>query len=97
MDFDPHEAARISVALLQAIARAKALSDAGDTGPEIADIVRDARVLYDLMGEQLFAADPTGLAYVREEFSAMGDKLVRLEWLISDDGASQLTNGSPRE
>jgi len=88
MNFDPHEAARISVALLQAICKAKALSDVGETGSEFADVVGRARALYDQMGEQLFAADPAGLAYVREEFSAMGDKLVELEALISDDDDS---------
>ena len=65
MTFDPEEGARISSALLKAITEAKALADAGDVGPDVRDLVRHARDLYDLMLEQLIAAGPDAAEDVR--------------------------------
>ena len=40
--FDPEAAARISAALVKAIAEAKAMADAETFGPELHDVVRHA-------------------------------------------------------
>ena len=56
-EVDPEYGARISAALVTALAEAKMLADAGSIGPEIRDIVQHARDLYDLLLEQLVAAE----------------------------------------
>lgn len=88
MAFDPEEGARISAALIKAIAEAKAMADAGDIGPEIRDLVRHARDLYDLLREQLVLAGPDADENARGMYDAMGNRLDDLEALM-DDGFRQ--------
>jgi hypothetical protein len=57
-DFDPDQAARISAAIVKAIAEAKVLVDAENIGPELHDVVQHARELHDLLREQVDAAPP---------------------------------------
>jgi hypothetical protein len=59
MEFDQKECARLSAALVKAIAEANMLADTGKIGSEIRSVVRDARDLHGLLLEQLIAANPT--------------------------------------
>jgi hypothetical protein len=83
--FDVEVAARISVELIEAFIEAKTLSDAGDFGARLNDAVGRTRALYEQMREQLNAADPDRVAYVRSVFREMGYRLADLEWLIYGD------------
>ena len=85
MTFDPEEGARISSALIKAIMEAKAMADAGDVGPALRDLVRHARDLYDLLLEQLIAAED-----VRGMCDAMGNRLDQLE-ALPDNGSRPST------
>ena len=81
-EFDPEEGARISSALVKAIAEAKVQADSGDIGPEFRDIVRHARDLYDLLLGQLGAAGSRAPEAVLGMADSMGNKLDELEGLV---------------
>jgi hypothetical protein len=82
--FDPEAGARISAALVKAIAEAQALASDGDMGSDFRDIVQHARELYDLLLEQLIAAEPTLGERAQGMATAMGNKLFELEALAED-------------
>ena len=54
----PEAGARISAALVKALAEPKTLADGSDVGPEFRDIIQHAREMYDLLLEQVIAAEP---------------------------------------
>ena len=90
MTFDPEEGVRISSALIKAITKAKATADSGDVGPELRDLVRHARDLYEILLEQLIAAGPDVSEEIRGMCDAMGNRLDQLDALL-DDGSSPPT------
>jgi len=66
------------------------MSDAGDVGPELRDLVRHARDLNDLVHEQVIAAGSGAAQDVRGMCDEMGNRLGQLEALL-DDGSSTPT------
>lgn len=86
MTFDSEEGARISSASIKAITAAKVMVDVGSVGPELRDLVRYARELYELLLEQVIAAGPDAAEDIRGICGAMGNRLGQLEALL-DDGS----------
>lgn len=84
-EFDPDEAARISAAIVKAIAEAKVLVDAENLGPELHDVVQHARELHDLLREQVDAASPEVADRLRGVCDAMGNNIGRLEDLLKGE------------
>ena len=79
---NPEELARISGAMLQAMAEARALNEAGDTGARFCECVNQARESYDLLLAQLISAEPTTAQYARGLADSMGNHLSELERLL---------------
>lgn len=80
---DPAELARISGAMLQAIAEARTLNDAGDTGARFGACVDRARDSYDALLAHLIAAEPITAQYARGLADSMGNHLAELEQLLA--------------
>jgi hypothetical protein len=79
-DFDPEDGARISAALVRALAEMMAMAEAGDVGgPAFRDLLQHARELHDLLLEQVLAAEPDAADYLRGLCDAMGNKIGDLE------------------
>ena len=79
---NPEELARISGAMLQAMAEARALNEAGDVGARFCECVSRARESYDLLLAQLISAEPTTAQYARGLADSMGNHLSELERLL---------------
>jgi hypothetical protein len=90
---DPAELARISGAMLKALAEARALNAAGDTSDELPRLVRHAREMHDLLLENLIAAEPSTAQYARGLADSMANHLDELERLIE---VEELQSSSPR-
>lgn len=82
---DPAELARISGAMLQAIAEARTLNDTGDTGARFSACVDRARDSYDSLLAHLIAAEPITAQYARGLADSMGNHLTELEQLLTRD------------
>lgn len=82
---NPVELARVSGAMLQAMAEARALNDAGDTGRRFAQCVSRARDSYDRLLAQLISAEPATAQYARGLADSMGNHLMELERLLAHD------------
>lgn len=68
--------------MLQAIAEARALNDAGDTGTRFCQCVTRARDSYDRILAQLISAEPATAQYARGLADSMGNHLSELEHLL---------------
>jgi hypothetical protein len=79
---NPAELARISGRMLQAIAEARALNDAGETGSRFAQCVNQARDNYDRLLAQLISAEPATAQYARGLADSMSNHLTELERLL---------------
>jgi len=79
---DPEELARISGAMLQAMAEARALNEAGDNGKRFCACINIARDNYDRLLAQLISAEPTTAQYARGLADSMGNHLGELERLL---------------
>ena len=79
---DPAELARISGAMLKALAEARALNEAGGAGDELRRLVRHAREMHDLLLENLIAAEPSTAQYARGLADSMANHIDELERLI---------------
>lgn len=79
---NPAELARISGAMLQAMAEARALTDLGDTGERFCACVSQARDSYDRLLEQLISAEPSTAQYARGLADSMGNHPTELERLL---------------
>lgn len=79
---DPAELARISGRMLQAMAEARALNDAGETGRRFSQCVDQARDSYDRLLAQLISAEPATAQYARGLADSMGNHLSELERLL---------------
>jgi hypothetical protein len=73
--FEANEIARISAALVAAIAEAHALAADGQTGAEFRELLRHAREMHDLMASQLDGATE----YARGLADSIGTHLKDLE------------------
>jgi hypothetical protein len=87
---NPDELARISGAMLQAMAEARALNEAGDTGKRFSACVSQARDNYDRLLAQLITAEPTTAQYARGLADSMGNHLSELERLLDSSSPSEL-------
>ena len=76
---DPQEVARISAALVEAIAEAQTLATDSKIGVEFRDLLRHAREMHDLMVEQLQDAEPSSIEYARGLADSIGNHLDELE------------------
>jgi hypothetical protein len=88
--FEPEEGPRIYAALVKALAEAKMLADAGDVGPTFRDVLQHAREMYDLLLEQMVAAEPGAGEYLMGMCDAMGNKLDALEMLANGGNPAPL-------
>ena len=79
---NPSDLARVSGAMLQAMAEARALNEAGDHGKRFHACVTTARDNYDQMLAQLIAAEPATAQYARGLADSMGNHLSELEQLL---------------
>ena len=79
---DPAELARISGAMLKALAEAQALNKAGDTSDELRRLVLHAREMHDLLLENLIAGEPSTAQYARGLADSMANHLDELERLV---------------
>jgi hypothetical protein len=82
---DPAELARISGAMLRALAEARALNAAGGTSDELWKLIQHAREMHDLLLENLIAAEPSTAQYARGLADSMANHLDELERLIDVD------------
>jgi hypothetical protein len=80
---DPAELARLSGAMLQAMAEARALNDVGDNGKRFHACVSAARDHYDRLLAQLISAEPQTAQYARGLADSMGNHLSELEQLVA--------------
>lgn len=80
---DPVELARVSGAMLQAMAEARALNEAGDNGKRFYACVNLARDNYDRLLAQLISAEPATAQYARGLADSMGNHLSELERLLA--------------
>jgi len=79
---NPSELARVSGAMLQAMAEARALNEAGDLGKRFHACVIAARDNYDRLLAQLISAEPSTAQYARGLADSMGNHLSELEQLL---------------
>ena len=79
---DPAELARISGAMLKALAEAQALNKAGDTSDELRRLVLHAREMHDLLLENLIAGEPSTAQYARGLADSMANHLDDMERLL---------------
>jgi len=86
---DPSELARVSGAMLQAMAEARALDEAGDHGKRFVACVNMARDQYDRLLAQLIAAEPQTAQYARGLADSMGNHLSELEQLVAATAADE--------
>ena len=68
--------------MLQAMAEARALNEAGENGERFCACVRSARESYDRLLMQLIGAEPTTAQYARGLADSMGNHLGELERLL---------------
>ncbi|HTQ01743.1 MAG TPA: hypothetical protein VMN56_20665 [Casimicrobiaceae bacterium] len=87
---NPAELARLSGAMLQAMAEARALNDAGETGERFSACVSKARDHYDHLLAQLIAAEPATAQYARGLADSMGNHLSELERLLDPPSEAEL-------
>lgn len=80
---DPGELARISGAMLHAMAEARALNEAGDTGARFSACVNQAQEAYDQLLAHLIAAEPATAQYARGLADSMSNHLTELEHLLA--------------
>ena len=84
MSNDPVYLANVSSALLGALHEAQDMVDAGERGPSLAEIVRHARELHDIMIEELGAASRSLGEHAARALSEMGERLYALERMLVD-------------
>ncbi len=76
---NPAALARISGAMLQAMAEARALNESGHSGVRLRACVSSAREHYDALLAELIAAEPATAQYARGLADSMGHHLQELE------------------
>ena len=82
MTHDPVYVANVSSALLGALHEAQEMLDAGEVGEPLADVVRHARELHEIMVEEL--ASPRVIAdHAARSLTEMGERLRLLERLLA--------------
>jgi hypothetical protein len=79
------EIARISAALVEAMAEASERVAAGDFGADLADLLQHAPDLHQMIGEELETVGSSVGEYAGGLYAGMGDKLKELEALMRQD------------
>jgi sialic acid synthase SpsE len=84
MTHDPVYLANVSSALLGALHAARDMVDAGERGEAVADVVRHARELHEIMTEEMGNASRAVGEHAARAFTEMGERLRSLEITIAD-------------
>ena len=79
---DPSELARISAALVKAMAEARVLHENTGVDEAFRENIRQARELHDLLLKGLIEAEPGPTEYLRGLCDSMGNNLDELEALV---------------
>lgn len=79
------ELARISGAVLSAIGEARAMVEAGQFGPELADLVQHIRELHEIAVEELAQAGEAAGEYARGLAASLGAAIARLDAVLRPD------------
>ena len=81
---NPEELAKICGSMLQAMAEARTLNEAGDIGSErFRACLTQARDSYDRLLAHLIAAEPSTAQYARGLADSMGNHLAELEAVLA--------------
>jgi len=79
MTKDPVYLANVSSACLDALREAQDMVDAGETGAQLADVVRHARELHDIIAEELGNVSRDTGEYAGGVLLEFGDRISELE------------------
>ena len=85
MTSDPVYLANVSSACMNALDEANALLESGETGTELADVVRHARELHDIMAEELANSRRVAGEYAGGVLLEFGDRIKELERQIKSN------------
>lgn len=83
MMHDPVYLANVSSALLGALHEAQDMVDAGERGEPLADVVRHARELHEIMAEELAGTSRAIDEHAARAFAEMGERLRALEQMTT--------------
>lgn len=81
---DPAYLANLSGAFLEALREAQVMASAGEFGALLADVLRHARELHEIMVEELAAARRTTGEYAGGLLLELGERLAALEKLMGE-------------
>jgi hypothetical protein len=79
---NPSDLARLSGAMLEAMAEARALNESGEMGRQFRRCLQIARDNYDRLLAELITAEPGTAQYARGLADSMGNHLTELERLV---------------
>jgi hypothetical protein len=83
MTHDPVYLANVSSALLGALHEAQGMVDAGERGEPLADVMRHARELHEIMTEEMGSASRAIGVHAARALTEMGERLRSLEQVIA--------------
>lgn len=81
---DPAYLANVSGAIMDALREAQTMAAAGEYGAPLADVVRHARELQEILAEELVGAKRVAGEYAGGLLLELGERLTSLERLIAD-------------
>jgi hypothetical protein len=84
MTHDPVYLANVSSALLGALHEAQGMVDAGERGEPLAEVVRHARELHEIMTEEMGNASRAVGKHAARAFTEMGERLRSLEQTLAE-------------
>ena len=84
MTHDPVYLANVSSALLGALHEAQDMLDAGEVGKPLADVVRHARELHEIMVEELGNPITAITEHARRSLAEMGERLRSFERMLPE-------------
>jgi thiaminase len=82
MTQDPVYLANVSSACMDALREAQDMAEAGETGAELADVVRHARELYDIIAEELGDVSRATGEYAGGVLLEFDERIKELERLV---------------
>ena len=86
---NPADLARLSGAMLEAMAEARALNESGEKGRQFRRCLQIARDNYDRLLAELIAAEPATAQYARGLADSMGNHLSELERLVEPSSSQR--------
>jgi hypothetical protein len=81
---DPAYLANVSGAFLEAIREAQVMASAGEFGAPLADVLRHARELHEIMAEEVLEARRATGEYAGGLLLELGERLASLEQLLGE-------------